>query len=206
MKNIALIGYSGHAFVAAEIFASQKKTVNAYVDVEEKLVNPYHLKWLGTEHEPSTIEKLKDFDYFVSTGDNLLRKKLTMLLMQQTGQQPVNAFHISSVISSSLIRGCGNMTAANVTINAQVKIGNGVICNTACIIEHECSIDDYVHIAPGAVLCGNVSIGECSFIGANAVIKQGIKIGKNVVVGAGAVILKDIPDNKKAVGNPHRII
>ncbi len=205
MKNIALIGYCGHAFVVAEIFASMQQTVSAYTDLEKKQKNPYDLIYLGNENEVVVIEKLKDYAYFVSTGDNALRKKITTKLIKQISH-PINAFHSSAIISTSLEAGYGNMIAANVTINAQVKIGNGVICNTACIIEHECIVEDFAHIAPGAVLCGNVFIGENSFIGANAVIKQGVKIGKNVIVGAGAVILKDIADNKKVVGNPHRIL
>ena len=74
------------------------------------------------------------------------------------------------------------------------------------MIEHECIIGDFSHIAPGAVLCGSVSIGKGSFIGANSVIKQGIKIGNNVTIGAGSVVINDILDNTKVVGNPSKII
>ena len=38
-------------------------------------------------------------------------------------------------------------------------------------------LEEAVHIAPGAVLLGNVYIGERSFVGANVVIKQGVVIG-----------------------------
>jgi sugar O-acyltransferase (sialic acid O-acetyltransferase NeuD family) len=205
MKNIALIGYSGHAYVTCEIFFSQQQRVSAYTDTEEKEKNPYALKWLGNENKSSVIKKLKEYVYFVSIGNNLIRRKISTKLIKELGL-PINAIHSSAIISKSMHAGLGNMFAARAVINPLVKIGTGVICNTGCIIEHECMIDDYVHIAPGAVLCGNVSIGEGSFIGANAVIKEGIKIGKHVTVGAGAVILKNIPDNKKVVGNPQRII
>ncbi len=205
MKNIALIGYSGHAYVAFEIFASQQQIVIAYTDTEEKQKNPYALKWLGNENESDVLKKLKDYSYFVSIGNNLIRQKIAAKLIKEIGPT-INAIHSSAIISKSMHAGLGNMFAAQTVINPLVKIGNGVICNTGCIIEHECIIDDYVHIAPGAVLCGNVSIGEGSFIGANAVIKEGIKIGKHVTVGAGAVILNDISDNKKVVGNPQRTI
>ena len=61
------------------------------------------------------------------------------------------------------------------------EIKKGVIINTGAIVEHECIINDYAHIAPGAVLAGSVFVGANSFIGANAVVKQGVKIGKNVI-------------------------
>lgn len=205
MKNIALIGYSGHAYVVFEIFFSQGQIVSAYSDIEEKKNNPYSLIWLGDENKPSVIEKLKSYSYFVGVGDNLLRDKISNHLIPFLGN-PENALHKSAIISRTINAGSGNMFAAGVIINAQVKIGNGVICNTGSIIEHECTIDDYAHIAPGATLCGNVRIGKRTFIGANSVIKEGVRIGNNVTVGAGAVVIKDIPDNQKVVGNPQRLI
>lgn len=205
MENIALIGYSGHAYVAFEIFYSQGQIVSAYADIEEKKSNPYALKWLGNENEVDVIEKLRSYSYFVGVGDNMLRSKISAKLISEIGN-PENALHKSAIISRSINAGSGNMFAPGVIINSQVKIGNGVICNTGCIIEHECVIDDYVHIAPGATLCGNVSIGKGSFVGANSVIKEGITIGQNVIIGAGTVVVRDIGDNQKIVGNPQRII
>ena len=94
------------------------------------------------------------------------------------------------------------MIAANATLNPLVEIGRGVICNTSTSIDHECIIGDFTHIAPGAVLCGNVKVGRNTFIGANSVIRQGIIIGDNVTIGAGTVVVKDIPDGATVVGNP----
>lgn len=205
MKNIALIGYSGHAYVVYEIFASQGQIVSVYTETEEKNNNPYSLKYLGNESEQAILDSLKNYLYFVSVGDNLLRKKISEKLIPYLGE-PEIALHKSAIISKTMHAGHGNMFAAGVIINPQVRMGNGVICNTGCIIEHECVLGDYVHIAPGAVLCGNVQIGEGSFIGANAVIKQGVRIGKNVIIGAGTVVLKDIADHQKVVGNPQHIL
>ena len=205
MKNIALIGYSGHAYVAFEIFFSQGQIVSAYTERIEKSENPYALKWLGNEADDAVIELLKIYSYFVSIGDNTLRKRISEKLIPVLGL-PENALHKTAIISRSMNSGTGNMFAPRVVINPLVKIGNGVICNTACVIEHECIINDYVHIAPGAILCGNVTVGEGSFIGAGAVVKQGVTIGQNVIVGAGTVVIKDIVDNTKVIGNPQRII
>jgi sugar O-acyltransferase (sialic acid O-acetyltransferase NeuD family) len=202
-KPVALIGYSGHAFVAADIFLSMGKTVAAYCDNEEKSFNPFALKFLGNDYDKSVIGLLKSYDYFVAVGDNATRRKISERLANQLSDS-INAIHTSSVISPSAIIGNGVFIAANVTINPLAKIGNGVICNTSCSIDHECAIGDFVHIAPGAVLCGNVTIGENSFVGANAVIRQGITIGKNVMIGAGAVVVKNISDHSTVIGNPHK--
>jgi sugar O-acyltransferase (sialic acid O-acetyltransferase NeuD family) len=202
-KPIALIGYSGHAYVAADIFLSAGHAVTAYCDNEEKVFNPFSLKYLGKDSVPFVIDTLKNFSYFIAIGDNNLRRAIYTRLGTQLGE-PVNAIHKTAVISASATMGNGVFVAASATINPLVKMGNGIICNTSCSIDHECLIGDFAHIAPGAVLCGNVTVGENTFVGANAVIRQGISVGKNVMIGAGAVVVKNIPDNSVIIGNPQK--
>lgn len=199
MKNIAIIGYSGHSYVVIDIFHSQNRIVSAYCEREEK-INPYQLDFLGNENEITVIEKLKNYDYFVAIGENSIRKKITEFLLQFVGK-PINAIHSSAIISSKSEIGDGVMIGANSVINSLAKIGKGTICNTSCVVEHECEIGNFCHIAPSAVLCGNVKVGDYSFIGANTVVKQGVSIGKNSFIGAGSTIYKDIPDHSKVVGS-----
>ena len=200
-KPVAIVGYSGHAYVIIDIFLNAGRLVTAYCDSDEKSMNPYHLTYLGNESE--VISKLKKFDYFACVGHNGIREKIHTNLSQFLGS-PINAIHPSAVISASVKMGDGVMIAANSTLNPLVEIGKGVICNTSTSIDHECIIGDFTHIAPGAVLCGNVSVGRSTFIGANSVIRQGITIGNNVIIGAGTVVVKDIPDNSTVIGNPAR--
>jgi sugar O-acyltransferase (sialic acid O-acetyltransferase NeuD family) len=201
LKQLLLIGYSGHSFVVNDIFLSQNIKVEFYCDAIEKPHNPLNLNYLGDYTNAFIKGFFQDKDYFISIGNNAIRRKIQLELSEKN-HFPVNAIHNSVILSNLAIIGQGVMLSMGSIINAFAKIGDGAIINTNATIEHECQIGDFVHIAPGAVLCGNVSVGEMSFIGANSVVKQGISIGKNVTIGAGSVIINDIPDNTTWIGNP----
>ena len=83
---------------------------------------------------------------------------------------------------------------------------NGVKINIGAQTHHDCLINDFVTIAPKALLLGNVQVGECSYIGANSTIKQNIKIGKGAVVGAGSVVIKNVNNYDVVAGVPARSI
>ena len=201
-----LIGYSGHAYVVYGILRQAGRVVTGYCDIAPRETNPFELAYMGHEETDSGTEHIRRHDFFIAIGDNRIRKKIydQFAAIQR---YPVNAVHPSALIDASVtLSEHGVMIAAGVCINPLAKIGNGAICNTGCIIEHECIVGDFAHIGPGAVLCGHVTVGEGSFIGAGAVVRQNIHIGKNAMIGMGAVVLKDVADGETVVGNPSRML
>lgn len=201
MNEIVIIGYSGHSYVAIDVLSSQDRKVVAYVEVEEKVDNPYQIHYLGTDQ---SVQSFDNKAYFVGIGDHRIREKVTIQLEEKTGQKPTIAIDKSAQVSSSVEIGSGSLFSPGCIVNAQVKIGEGCIINTGAIVEHECRIGNYSHVAPGAILCGNVTVGKNSFIGAGSVVKEGIIIGDHVIIGAGTVVIKNIENNHKVVGNPQR--
>lgn len=82
---------------------------------------------------------------------------------------------------------------------------------------HGIVFNHILHIGSGTIIYQNVTlgglkgkhgpiIGHNCIIGAGAVILGEVKIGDNVHIGANAVVLKDIPDNCTAVGVPAKIV
>ena len=72
-------------------------------------------------------------------------------------------------------------------------------------------VGDFVHIAPGANVSGNVNLQDGCWIGAGAVINQGIhtkklEVGKNTVIGSGAVVIDDCVRDAVYVGTPAKRI
>jgi sugar O-acyltransferase (sialic acid O-acetyltransferase NeuD family) len=206
MKELIIIGYSGHSFVVCGILESWGYKVIGYCDNEEKKFNPFSLRYFQKETSETGLAALAQYDFFIAIGNNSTRKKIYVDL-EARNLLPVNALHPSAVIDYTAdISSHGVLIASNVSINALAKIGAGAICNTHAVIEHQCVVGSFAHIAPGAVLCGNVTVGEGSFVGAGSVIRENLTIGNNVIIGAGSVVVKDIPDNVKVMGNPARII
>ena len=204
-NNLILVGYSGHAFVIAEVAIEKGISIIGYCDKEAAVLNPFKLEYLGFEKDQDFIGWRKNSSFILGIGDNSLRQSISKLI-ENNKKEIKTVIHSSASISISSVIGSGTFINRNVSVNALAVIGKNVILNTGCIIEHECVLADAVHIAPGAVLAGNVFIGERSFVGANAVIKQGVVIGKDVIIGAGSVVIKDVQDGKKIVGNPSREI
>ena len=204
-KSIAIIGYSGHAFVVAETLIELGFKLDFYTDQRELIQNPYGLKYLGCETDNDFQGWELDVSYALGIGNNRLRGEIAQIVLDHDKSLQKVISYNSSISKTAMI-GDGVVVSGGVLVNALAQIDDYAILNTGCIIEHECVINCAAHIGPGAVLAGNVIVGRRTFVGANAVIKQGIKIGDDVVIGAGSVIIKDVPNNSKMVGNPARII
>ena len=195
--KVLLQGGGGHAKVVLDLLLGEGIVVPALVDA--KFTGDMFGVPRMKEYDP-TFER--DAFVIVAIGDNAIRKRVA----ESTKHTFTNAIHRSAVISSSVTMGLGNMILHGAIVQAQSTIGNHVIINTGAQVDHDCVVDDYAHIAPRVVLCGNVSVGEGTLIGAGATVIPGKKIGKWATIGAGAVVVKDIPDFAVAVGHPARII
>ena len=73
-------------------------------------------------------------------------------------------------------------------------------------MDHECIIDDFVHVSPHCTLCGNVHVGEGCWIGAGTTVIPGIQIGEKATVAAGSVVIKDVPANAVVAGVPAKVL
>jgi protein-tyrosine-phosphatase len=79
-----------------------------------------------------------------------------------------------------------------------------VIVNTGAGIDHECSLGDWVHVAPGVALAGRVTVGDGALVGIGASVIPGTRVGAWSVVGAGAAVVDDVPDRATVAGVPAR--
>lgn len=200
-KNVFIFGYSGHAYVLIESMLESGYTILGYFDKKQATINPYNINYLGFELDVDLKSIVNDNYVFPTVGENFIREKLLKIFCTE-GLNQFSLIDKTSNVSKTAKIGLSTYIGKNVCVNALVKIGSGVILNTNAVIEHECEIDDLVHIAPSATLAGNVKVGRASFLGANSVCKQNITIGNNCTVGAGSTLVKNMPDNEIWIGNP----
>jgi sugar O-acyltransferase (sialic acid O-acetyltransferase NeuD family) len=193
--TVYLYGAGGHAKVILDILKSNQITVPAIFDD-----NPDMDIFMGIPVAHTDIQS----PLIISIGNNVIRKKIAEQLCNKVFAPAALARSVT--VSDSATFDAGTVVMQGAIIQSSVIIGKHSIINTRSSIDHDCVIQDYVHIAPGVVLCGNVQIGEGSFVGAGTTIMQGIKIGKWSVIGAGSVVVRDIPDHVTAFGSPCKII
>ena len=89
-------------------------------------------------------------------------------------------------------------------MNTFAKVGNHCIINTGAVIEHDNTIEDYVHISPGVKLGGRVHIGQLTHVGIGAVVINNTNIYSDCVIGAGAVVVQEIKHSGTYIGVPAR--
>jgi sugar O-acyltransferase (sialic acid O-acetyltransferase NeuD family) len=195
-NSFIIIGYSGHAYVVCDILLKNKVSIKGYCDRIRKKNNPYNLIYLGSELEYS----FNDEEVFVAIGDNKIRKAVFDSLDGKAALG--DAYHPAAEIGYGVQLGAMTTLGAYSVVNPLASLGKGVIINTGAIIEHECKVGDFVHVAPGAILAGNAVIGDNTFIGLEQLVKQGVKICNDVIVGAGSVVIKDISEPGTYIGVP----
>ena len=118
--------------------------------------------------------------WFVSIGDNAARKRVVNEHenLHFTDEIPWASYvvHKTAVISPSATIEEGTVIMAGAIIQAGAVIGRHCIINTGATVDHHCVLEDYVHIAPGAHLCGNVKVGEGALVGVGVGIEPGVVI------------------------------
>lgn len=207
-KKLLLAGGGGHCKTVIEAVESVVEyneigIVDVIANIGKDVLG-YQI--IGSDTDLIDLKNKGYKNAFVSMGSigNSNKRMELFLLLKELG------FFIPSIIDrsanvsnySSILEGV--FVGKNVIINAGSEIGRGVILNTGCIIEHDCKIEDFVHVASGAVLSGNVTIGKNAHIGSNSVIRQNISIGEGSIIGIGSAIVKNIGDYCLAYGNPCR--
>jgi hypothetical protein len=103
MNKVALLGYSGHALVAADILLQAGYVIEGYLEKTEVSSNLLNIPYLGFELNKADRDKIKGILVFPAIGDNTIRAQV-MIFMRKEG------FIIPSAVS----------TKANISKNVNI--------------------------------------------------------------------------------------
>lgn len=186
-----MVGYGGHAKSVADCI--ERKTEYRIIGYTDSEAHNSEYQYLGTD---AVLEDYFDRGVknvaigigYMGKGD--LRARLYKLVKKIGFFLPVIA-DPSAIISENVSIGEGTFIGKGAIVNTEAAIGKMAIINTMALVEHECVVGDFTHIAVGAVLCGQVKVGDAVLIGANATVLQCMDIPSNTVIPAGETIRRN---------------
>lgn len=208
MNRIGIFGTSGMAREAGDI-AWELGYSPVYVARDQGEFDAWSFS--GEVILESNIHRYHTIDYVIGVGDNSARQSIAQRFSERL--RFTNLIHPSAtfghgqrqVIESQR----GVIVCAGVRFTNNIKVGDFCIFNLSATISHDVAIEDFVYVAPGAHITGNVHIQTRSWIGTGVAINQGsdqqkLLIGADTMIGSGAVVVKSCEPNAVYAGVPAR--
>lgn len=194
-KNISIIGTGGHARVIIELAKLNGFKIDILFDDDSKKNNS---NFCDISINVPIDNNLIGYS-IVAIGQNKIRKQIVERVSKA---EWITLVHPSAIVSRDAIIGEGSVIMAGAVVQAGTRIGKHCVINTGACVDHDCSIEDFVHIAPQCGIAGGVRIGNGTFVGIGSSIIPNKNIGQWVTVGAGSVVINDQPDFCITLGLP----
>lgn len=210
MSRIGIFGTSGMAREAGDI-AWELGFKPVYVVRDQSELDA--CAFPGQVILEGDLDQNLEMGYVIGIGDNGIRQRIAQ---RHAGRLSfVNLIHPSASFGKGqralLEAKRGVIVCAGVRFTNNIQVGDFCIFNLNSTISHDVVIDEYVYVAPGVHITGNVHIETRAWIGVGVVINQGTeslkrRIGADTTVGSGAVVVKDCEPNAIYAGIPARKI
>jgi sugar O-acyltransferase (sialic acid O-acetyltransferase NeuD family) len=210
MSRVGVFGTSGMAREAGDI-AWEIGLEPVYVARDKAELDG--CAFLGQVILESDVDRNQEMGYVIGIGDNSIRQRIAQ---RYAGRLCfINLIHPSASFGKGqrelFEAKRGVIVCAGVRFTNNIQVGNFCIFNLNSTISHDVVIEDFVYVAPGAHITGNVHIKTRAWIGIGAAINQGNKslkrcIGADTTIGSGAVVVKDCEPNAIYAGIPARRI
>ena len=209
MKQLIIIGARGFG---REIYYLAQNSIGYLTDYEVKgYLDDKKDALEGYEGYPPIISSVEDYrvcsdDVFICALGDPKYKKQYVNTIKEKGGCFLSLIHKKANIIPTAKIGTGCIVFQNVTVSADVVVGDFVTLQPMVFLGHDAKIGEWSHLNTNSVCNGYVELGECVQIHTSAIVVPKIKIGNNSVVGAGSVVLRKVADNVTVFGNPAKKI
>jgi len=188
--KLALFGYGGHA---REVAAQMGKDVNVTFFVDDI--------YAKGDVKPISEFEPKKYLMMVAVADSKDRAEIVSKLPE--GTEYFTFIHpTAQIMSDDVIMGEGSFIGANSILTTNIRMGNHAILNRGNHIGHDCVIGDYFSAMPGAIVSGNVHIGNMVYLGTNSSIIEKKYLLHDIKIGADGVVVKDKTSSGTYMGCP----
>lgn len=175
-----------------------------YIDDDEATIGTYiHGSKVISYNQ---FKSLGDKEINIAFADPELRRKK----VKRAEEDGLGFFSVSApsfIKGDNVTVGAGCIFASNTIVTSDATIGDHFHCNIYSYVAHDCTVGNYVTLAPRVSLNGRVIVEDMVYIGSDATILPGksdapLIIGSGAVIGAGALVTKSVASNTTVVGSP----
>ena len=207
---VIVIGYGGHGKVVVSALKASGRTVIGVTDLDpERLKRQVNgVEFLTDDivikrYRPENVELALGVGSLMPCDRRTPRVKAVEKFLGH-GFQFCGFRHPTAWVDPDVRVDHSVQVHAGVIVQPGTVIGAHTILNTGCSVDHDCQIGEFCHVAPGAILSGEVKLGSGSHLGTGCVVIQSIEIGPRCLVAAGATVVRSIKEGLCVRGTPAR--
>lgn len=204
--DLVIVGGGAHAKVVKDTLEASGFKPDGITDPDTDRASEgtiHGISYLGGDEvvlsrSPAEVRLLNGV---ASTEDTGLHRNLYEKFHAE-GYDFMTIVHPTAFVSDSVEVSNGTQVMAGAVVQPGTSLGKNVVVNTSVSVDHDCTIHEHSHLAPGVVLSGGVTVGPGSHLGTGVDVIQNITIGEGAFVAAGAVVTEDVPDQTHVAGVP----
>lgn len=204
-RRLVLVGAGGHGKVVANSAELDGFRVVGFLDDDERAwgsSNSYGSVLGGLE----LLGSLRDIELIVCIGSGIAIRQIVHRVQSQVTVRWATVIHPSSIIARTANVGVGTAILGGSAVTVDTSVGRHCTVSGNSVVGHDNVLHDYVHVGPGATVCGNVEIGTGAFLGAGCTVLPGVEIGEWATIAAGAVVTARVPAGATVCGVPARVV
>lgn len=161
----------------------------------------------------SELDSLGSIPFAIGIGENRIRERVASRYQDRLTFpsliHPSSSFGVGQRAKIESQRGV--IVCAGVRFTNNIDVGPFCVFNLNATVGHDCLVEDFVNISPGANISGNVRVARRAWIGTGATINQGsnaekLVIGSDTTIGSGSVVVKSCDASAVYVGIPAKRI
>jgi sugar O-acyltransferase (sialic acid O-acetyltransferase NeuD family) len=204
MREILILGTGA---VAAELTSyfednnivikdeNDKLNIKGYIEYDHNIEN----YWKKYELKAPVLGDIDSYEFQSETEvfiaiSNVTFKTLLIEKLEKKGVRFPNFVHHSSIVSSTVQLGRGNIIYPHVIIGPKVEIRDFNLITSYSFISHDCIIGS-MNFFSTTGLAGKVEVGDNNFFGIRSTVIPSVNIGSGNTIQAGMVVDKDVADH-----------